>query len=114
MIASVTTCDFFGENFRHFVKNIFIIRYPVTKFPVLKKKSSKKEKNSKNSPKNATIAYHIKGCLRFYTFIYKKSPNLAKHMYVLSPPEQYHKIQKKTHTHTHTQFSVTRILYFHI
>jgi hypothetical protein len=43
MIASVTTCDFLGDVFRHFAKNIFIIRYSVTKFTVLKKNHQKKE-----------------------------------------------------------------------
>jgi hypothetical protein len=55
-----TTCDFFGGIFRHFAKNIFIIRYSVTKLPVLKKKSIKKgkkiQKIRQNMPQSPIIS----------------------------------------------------------
>jgi hypothetical protein len=37
----------------------------------------------------------MNGCLKFYTSIFFKLPNLAKYTYGLSSPEQNHKIEKK-------------------
>jgi hypothetical protein len=48
-----------------------------------------------NSPKNFTITYNMKGCLRFYTFIFLILLNLAKLTYGLSLIEQHHKVEKK-------------------
>jgi len=50
-----------------------------------------------NSPKNFTITYNMKGCLRFYTFIFLILLNLAKFTYGLSPIEQHHEVGKKKH-----------------
>jgi hypothetical protein len=47
----------------------------------------KKEKMIKN--RHSCLHYD---CLRFYTFIFLASPNVAKYTYVRSPLEQYHKI----------------------
>jgi hypothetical protein len=56
------------------------------------KKTPKMEK-CKKLQKNAPIAYNMKGCFRFYTFIF--SSILAKYIYGLSPLEQHHKIENK-------------------
>jgi hypothetical protein len=42
----------------------------------------KQGKNPKNSPAIAIVAYNMKGCLRFSTFISWKSLNLVKYTYV--------------------------------
>jgi hypothetical protein len=57
------------------------------KFPVLLKNIRQKI---------ITIAYNMKGCLRFSTFIFWSSPKLTKCSYGWFPPEQHHKIEKKT------------------
>ncbi len=46
----------------------------------------------------ATIAYDVKGCLRFSTFIFWILPNLITYTYGWLPLEQHHKIEgnKKT------------------
>jgi hypothetical protein len=57
------------------------------------------QKNETFALKIASIAYNIKGCLRFYTFIFWISPNLAKYTYGWLSLEQQHKIggkKKKT------------------
>ncbi len=83
---------FFVANFRHLVKNVFRNEYSVTIFffgedfgKIFKKKL----------PKFTTIAYKLKGCLRFHTIIFWISPNLAKYTYALLPLEQHHKIERK-------------------
>ncbi len=53
------------------------------------------------------LQYDMKGCLRFYSFIFWISSNSAKYTYGLSPLEQQRKIEKNNidahaHTHTHT------------
>jgi len=58
-------------NFRHFEKNIF------------KKENSARNsffysKYSKFLTKIVMIAYNMQGCLRFYTFMFLVSPDLAK------------------------------------
>jgi hypothetical protein len=45
--------------------------------------------------KIAIIAYNMKGCLRFYTFIFWISPNLAKYTFGIFTFEQHCKIEKK-------------------
>jgi hypothetical protein len=50
---------------------------------------------SLSSPKIITIAYNMKGCLRFSTFIFWISPNLSKYTYGLSPLEQHQKFERK-------------------
>jgi len=45
-----------------------------------------------------TIAYNMKGCLTFYTFIILILLNLANFMYGLSLIEQHHEeVEKKSH-----------------
>jgi hypothetical protein len=53
------------------------------------------------------LQYDMKGCLRFYSFIFWISSNSAKYTYGLSPLEQQRKIEKNNidahaHTHSHT------------
>ncbi len=48
-------------------------------------------KKRKIKIKIATIAYSMKGCFSFSTFLFWISPNLAKYTYTPSPPEQHHK-----------------------
>jgi hypothetical protein len=43
-----------------------------------------------NSSKIITITYNMKGCLRFYTFIFGTLPNLENNTCGLSPLEQHH------------------------
>ncbi len=45
--------------------------------------------------KNFTVTYNMKGCLRFYTFIFLILLNLAKFPYGLSLIEQHHEVEKK-------------------
>jgi hypothetical protein len=53
-------------------------------------------KNSQKYEQIVTIAYNVKGCFRFDTFIFWISPNLAKYTYgLLLPLEQHHQIFKK-------------------
>jgi hypothetical protein len=40
----------------------------------------------------------MKGCLRFFAYIFWILPNLAKYNYGWSSVEQYHKFVKKTHS----------------
>jgi hypothetical protein len=49
----------------------------------------------KQLPKIFTIAHNMKGCLRFYIFIFLILLNLAKFMYGLSLIEQHHEVEKK-------------------
>ncbi len=46
-------------------------------------------------PKIITIAYNVKGCLRFSNFIFWILSNVAKYDYGWSPLEQHQKIGKK-------------------
>jgi len=46
-------------------------------------------------PKIVTIAYNMKGCLRFSTFMFWIVPDLVKYTYGWSSLEQYLKIGKK-------------------
>ncbi len=68
--------------------------------------------------KVATIAYNMKVHLRFYTFIFWISPNLAKYTYGLSPLEQHHKIEdenKNKHSSLVVVFGeISRCLNFEI
>jgi hypothetical protein len=48
-----------------------------------------------NLPKKFTITSDMKGCLRFYTFIFLILLNLAKFTYGLSLIEQHHEVEKK-------------------
>jgi hypothetical protein len=61
--------EFFVANICHFEKNILQNDIPCHKFPVYKERF-----NQKNSPK---IAYNMKGCLRFSTFIVIISPKFG-------------------------------------
>ncbi len=100
---------FFGGCFSPFCEKYFHNKIFCYKIHCFEKKSSKKGKqNSKNSPKNATIAYHIKGCLRFYTFHnIKNRPiwlNTCMYYHHLSNITKLKKKNTHTHTHTHTLF----------
>ncbi len=53
------------------------------KFSVLKKKSQE----------IATIAYNMKGCLRYSIFIFWISPNIPKYTYGQLPFEQHYRIK---------------------
>jgi len=59
-------------NFRHFAMYRYLKKYVVTNSLLFwgKKKSSENErkKSQKNLPKVVTIAYNVKGCLRFFYF----------------------------------------------
>ncbi len=55
----------------------------------------RKVKKQKEFPKITTIAYNMKGCFKFYTFIFRISPNLVKYTYKLFSLEQHHRIEKK-------------------
>jgi hypothetical protein len=62
------------ENFHHFVK--YILRKTVLlKIPF---KNKKIPENNQKATKIVTIAYSMKGCLRFLTFIFRILPNMAK------------------------------------
>jgi hypothetical protein len=74
---------FLVANFRHFPRKHK--KKICRKFPVFWKKS----------PKIIRTAYNMKECLRFYSFIFRISPKLAKYIYGLLPLEQHHKIEKK-------------------
>jgi hypothetical protein len=84
---------FFGEgaNFLDFVKYILDKRIFCCKFLVFFKE--KKGQRMKEIRKLAKISYNIKAWLRFSTFIFWISPNLAKYIYGWLPIEQYHKIE---------------------
>jgi hypothetical protein len=56
-------------------------------------KKVKKKNSDFFFPKITTIAYNMKGCFKFYTFIFWISPNLVT--YRLSSLEQHHKIERK-------------------
>jgi hypothetical protein len=86
----------FVAKFLHFVKKNKILRILSNKFLFFKKKKKKKGvRKKKKSKKFVTIVYNIKGCLRFSTFMFLISPNLAKYTYGRSALEQYHKIEKR-------------------
>jgi len=57
---------FLVEVFRHFVKNI-LRKNVLSKIPLL---NPKKPKNYQKETKIATIAYNMKGFLRFFNFIF--------------------------------------------
>jgi hypothetical protein len=59
------------------------------------KKTQETKKVSKKHPKITTIASNMKGCFKFYTFIFWISPNLVKYTYRLLSLEQHHKIERK-------------------
>jgi hypothetical protein len=80
--------DFLMTNFRHFAKTNFkneIFCQKVLYF------------RWRQFAKFFTIAYNMKGCLRFYTFIFLILLNLAKFMYGLSLIEQHHEVEKNNH-----------------
>jgi len=52
------------------------------------------QKNETFAFKISSIAYNTKGCLRFFSFIFWISPNLAKYTYGWLSLEQHHKIGK--------------------
>jgi hypothetical protein len=73
--------NFLVAKFHHFAKkistkNIMWIYFLVKKLP-------KNEINYKKLQIIAIIAYNMKGCLRFYIFIFWISPNLATYVYGL-------------------------------
>jgi hypothetical protein len=67
-------------------------------FTILKKEYSiqKRPKNEFHTKEIATVAYNMKGYLRFSIFIFWVSTNLAKYTYEWSALEQHYKIEKKT------------------
>jgi len=72
---------------KYFKKQYYVINFTF-------KKIVKKPKKSIFFSKLTTIACNMKGCLRFYTFMFWILPNLAKYIHGLSPLEQHHKIEK--------------------
>jgi hypothetical protein len=81
--------NFFLWRIFAFLRKIFSENKILSEFPYFIRK------NSKNLTKIVMIAYNMQGCLRFYTFMFLISPDLAKLTYGLLPLEQHHKIEKK-------------------
>jgi hypothetical protein len=79
------------QNFRHFARNIFQRNF----LSQILKKNFELFFSLKKSPKIATIAYNLKECSRFSTFIFGISPKLIKYNYGSLPLEQNHKIGEK-------------------
>jgi hypothetical protein len=80
----------FGE--KYFETEIFCCKFPI----LLKNIRQKMKILFLKIAKNHHNCLQYERCLRFSTFIFWTSPNLTNCSYGWFPPEQHHKIEKKT------------------
>ncbi len=73
------TGDIFGGEFNHFVNKKFEKRIFCWKFIVFGRISGQKREKNRS---NGQIAYDMKGYFRFLAFIFWKSSNLTKYIYL--------------------------------